>query len=74
MVRTAKAQKMLRTVEFELRAKNMGVTEKALIAQKVAIWEGMYAAEQSGDSIGVGILYSAPFLEAVVGIADCKRN
>lgn len=58
---TANAQKILRTANFELRAMNMGITEKELIAQKVAIWEGMYAAEQSGDSIEVGITYSIPF-------------
>ena len=46
---------MLRTAEFELRARNMGVTEEAFIAQKVAIWEGMHAAEKSGDRIGVSI-------------------
>ena len=58
---TANAQKILRTANFELRAMNMGITEKELIAQKVAIWEGMYAAEQSGDSIEVSITYSIPF-------------
>jgi len=36
----------------------MGITDKNLIAQKVAIWEGMWAAKQSGDSVGVSILYS----------------
>ncbi|KAG0633643.1 hypothetical protein HOY80DRAFT_1026243 [Tuber brumale] len=46
-----KAQTMLRTVEFELRAREMGITERVLVDQKVAIWEGMRAAEQSGDSI-----------------------
>jgi len=56
-----KTQKMLRTAAFEQRARNMGITEKALIAQKGAIWEGMRTTEQSGDSIGVSILYSAPF-------------
>ncbi|PUU83361.1 hypothetical protein B9Z19DRAFT_1119431 [Tuber borchii] len=39
-----KAQKMLRTAELEQRAKSMGITEKALVAQKVAIWEGMRSA------------------------------
>ncbi|PUU72545.1 hypothetical protein B9Z19DRAFT_1137296 [Tuber borchii] len=57
----AKTQKKLRASKFELRARNMGITEKSLIAQKVAIWEGTYAAEQSRDSIGVGIPYSIPF-------------
>ena len=59
--RKAKSQKMLRAAEFELRARNMGFTDKPLITQKVAIWEGMLAAEQSGDSVGVGIPYPAPF-------------
>ncbi|PUU83371.1 hypothetical protein B9Z19DRAFT_1119451 [Tuber borchii] len=72
--RKAKARKMLRTVEFELRARNMGVTEKALIAQKVAIWEGMYAAEQSGDSIGVGILIPLHFRGRGGNVADCRGN
>ncbi|KAG0633640.1 hypothetical protein HOY80DRAFT_1104095 [Tuber brumale] len=45
-----KAQKILRTVAFELRARDMGITEKALVDEKVAIWEGMSAAEQNGDS------------------------
>ena len=52
---------MLRTAEFELRARSMGIMKEALIAQKVVIWEGMYAAEQGGDSIGVSIPHSAPF-------------
>ena len=59
--RKAKAQKLLRTAEFELRARNMGIIEKSLIAQKVMIWEGIYGAEQSGDSIGVSIHFSSPF-------------
>ncbi|PUU83368.1 hypothetical protein B9Z19DRAFT_1061059 [Tuber borchii] len=50
--RKAKAQKLLRAADFELRARNMGIMEKSLIVQKVVIWEGMYEAEQSGDSIG----------------------
>ncbi|KAG0633641.1 hypothetical protein HOY80DRAFT_603555 [Tuber brumale] len=46
-----KAQKMSRAVEFELRARDMGITERALVDEKVAIWEGMSAAEQKGDSV-----------------------
>ncbi|PUU83370.1 hypothetical protein B9Z19DRAFT_1061060 [Tuber borchii] len=57
----AKAEKMLRVAEFELRARNLGFTEKALITQKVAIWEGIYAAEQRGDGIGVSIPYPILF-------------
>ena len=39
----------------------MGITDENLVAQKVAIWEGIWAAEQTGDSIRVSILYSFPF-------------
>ncbi|KAG0135491.1 hypothetical protein HOY82DRAFT_536667 [Tuber indicum] len=46
-----KAEKVSRTVEFELRATEMGITDKVLVDQKVAIWEGMCAAEQNGDII-----------------------
>jgi len=56
-----KAQKVLRTAEFEQRARNMGITDKASIAQRVAICEGTRSSEQSGDSIRVGILYSPLF-------------
>ncbi|KAG0135468.1 hypothetical protein HOY82DRAFT_536648 [Tuber indicum] len=44
-----------RTAEFELRARNMGITEERLIAEKVAIWEGMWAAQQTGNDVQVGI-------------------
>jgi len=56
-----KAEKLLRTAGFEQRARNMGITEKGSVAEKVAIWEGMYTAEQSGDSTAVSILYSVLF-------------
>ena len=46
-----------RTAEFELRAKNMGIPEENFVAQKVAIWEGMWAAEQMGNDIQVIISY-----------------
>ena len=36
----------------------MGITGEKFIAQKVAIWEGMWAAQQNGDDIGVSILFS----------------
>jgi len=55
-----RVQRRLRTAEFELRAINMGITEKALIAQKVDIWEGMWTAKQNGEDIKVSILCSAP--------------
>ena len=54
-------EKQSRAAEFELRAKNMDITEAKLVAQKVAIWEGMFAAKQNGDDIGVSTLYSALF-------------
>ena len=50
-----------RVAEFELRAKNIGVTEAKFVAQKVAIWEGMWAAKQNGDDIDVSTLCSSPF-------------
>ncbi|KAG0129182.1 hypothetical protein HOY82DRAFT_652511 [Tuber indicum] len=53
-----RARKASRAARFELRAKNMGITEEGLVSQKIAIWEGMYTAEQSGDSISVSVLYS----------------
>ncbi|RPB00373.1 hypothetical protein L873DRAFT_1805152 [Choiromyces venosus 120613-1] len=43
-------QKLLRTTEFELRAKKMGITEQGLIEEKIKIWEGMWDAEDKGDS------------------------
>ena len=46
------------TAEFEFRAKNMGITGEKFVAQKVEIWEGMWAAKPSGDDIGVSILLS----------------
>jgi len=49
-----------RTAEFELRARTMGITEERFIAQKVAIWEGMWAAEQDHDDIGVSIFPPTP--------------
>ena len=55
---SAEEKKKLRTAEFELRAKSMGITGEESIAQKVAIWEGMWAAQQSGDDIGVSIIFS----------------
>ncbi|KAG0641797.1 hypothetical protein HOY80DRAFT_1134987 [Tuber brumale] len=44
-----RARKVSRAARFKSRARNMGITEESLVAQKIAIWEGMYAAEQSGD-------------------------
>ncbi|PUU72822.1 hypothetical protein B9Z19DRAFT_1136613 [Tuber borchii] len=57
----AEEEKQSRAAEFELRAKSMGITEAKLVAQKVAIWEGMFAARQNDDDIGVSALYSALF-------------
>jgi len=38
----------------------MGITEERLVAQKVAIWEGMWAAKQNRDDTGVSILFLSP--------------
>lgn len=57
----ARSRKMLRAAGFEQRARNMGITEKSLVAQKVAIWEGMWATKQNGDNIRVSIRYSSLF-------------
>ena len=56
-----------RTAEFELRAKNMGITGERFVTQKVAIWEAMWAAKQNGDDIGVSIIFR-PYLEVIVGL------
>ena len=45
----------------------MGITGEKFIAQKVAIWEGMRAAQQSSDDIGVSIIFSL-FLGGYSGI------
>ena len=57
----AEEERQSRASEFELRAKSLGITEAELVAQKVAIWEGMWAAEQNGDEIDVSTLCSSPF-------------
>ncbi|PUU74415.1 hypothetical protein B9Z19DRAFT_1133339 [Tuber borchii] len=48
----AEEERKSRAAEFELRAKNMGITEAKFVAQKVAIWEGMWTTKQNGDDIG----------------------
>ena len=48
-----RAQKTLRAVRFASHARNMGITDEALVAQKVDIWEEMHVAKQNGESIGV---------------------
>jgi len=63
----AEEERRLRTAEFELRAKNMGIAEEKLVAQKVAIWEGMWASKHSGDYIEVSILYSSPHCRSYWG-------
>lgn len=60
-VTKAEEERNLRTAEFEVRAKNMGITEVEFVAQKVAICEGMWVARQNGDDIRVNIIYSVPF-------------
>ncbi|KAG0642339.1 hypothetical protein HOY80DRAFT_1134598 [Tuber brumale] len=46
-----------RIAEFELRARNIGETGERSVAEKVAIWEGMWAAEQAGNEIQAGAPY-----------------
>ncbi|KAG0642342.1 hypothetical protein HOY80DRAFT_1036920 [Tuber brumale] len=50
----AEEERELRTAEFESRAKSLGITEEKSIAEKLAIWEGMWAAEQAGNDIQYG--------------------
>ncbi|KAG0642341.1 hypothetical protein HOY80DRAFT_998594 [Tuber brumale] len=54
----ADEERKSRTAEFELRAKKMGITGDESIAEKVAIWEGMWVAEQTGNDIQVGTPFS----------------
>ena len=56
-----KEERRSRIAEFELPARSMGITDENVVAQKVAIWEGIWAAEQKGESIGVSIHYSFLF-------------
>jgi len=70
----AREERRSRTAEFESRARSMGITDENLIAQKVAIWEGMWAAQQSGDSVGVSILDSLPSGGGSGVVADWKRG
>ncbi|KAG0135472.1 hypothetical protein HOY82DRAFT_536650 [Tuber indicum] len=56
----AEEERKSRTAKFELRAKRMAITCERSVAEKVAIWEGMWAAEQAGDSIQVGAPYLIP--------------
>ncbi|KAG0135466.1 hypothetical protein HOY82DRAFT_600259 [Tuber indicum] len=42
-----------RTAEFELRARSLGITGERSVAEKVEIWEGMWASEQTGNDIQV---------------------
>ena len=57
----AEEERNSRALEFEVRAKNMGITEEEFVAQKVAIWEGMWVAKQNSDDIRVNIIYLVPF-------------
>ena len=47
-----------------MRANEMGITDTALIAEKLAIWEGIWGDKEKGDSIGVSIL----FLSLKIGV------
>ncbi|KAG0135471.1 hypothetical protein HOY82DRAFT_600264 [Tuber indicum] len=51
----AEEERRFRAAEFELRARNMGITEERSVAEKVAIWEGIWVAEQTGNEIQVGV-------------------
>jgi len=57
----AEEERQSKTAEFKLRAKDLGIAEEKFVAQKTAIWEGMWAAKRNGDAIGVSISYSARF-------------
>ena len=63
-------ERNLRTAEFELHARSMGIAGEKFIAQKVAIWEGMRAAQQNGDDIGVSIIFSPLLRVYSVIVAD----
>ena len=39
----------------------MRIADENVVAQKVAIWGGIWAAEQKGCSIGVSIVFSILF-------------
>ncbi|PUU72547.1 hypothetical protein B9Z19DRAFT_1137298 [Tuber borchii] len=43
-----------RAAAFRLRADKMGITDPALIAEKLAIWEGILGDNEKDDSIGKG--------------------
>ncbi|KAG0642338.1 hypothetical protein HOY80DRAFT_1036901 [Tuber brumale] len=40
-----------RTAEFGFRAGGMGITREKSVAEKVAIWESMWTAEQAGSDV-----------------------
>ncbi|KAG0641793.1 hypothetical protein HOY80DRAFT_1134984 [Tuber brumale] len=46
-----RARKASRAARFKSHARNTGITEESLVAQNIAIWEGMYSAEQRADSM-----------------------
>jgi len=56
---------MSRGAGFELRTRSIGITEEALVAQKVAVWEGIDVAKQSGTVSGtvskLELLIAFPF-------------
>jgi hypothetical protein len=57
-------QRTSRAAAFMMRAKEMGITDATLIADKLAIWEGIWGDKEKGDSIGVSIL----FLSLKIGV------
>jgi len=66
----AEEERRSRIWEFDLRARNLGITKEMLVAQKVAILEGMRDAKRNGDDAGVSIHYSAPFLRCSEIVAN----
>ncbi|KAG0135470.1 hypothetical protein HOY82DRAFT_600263 [Tuber indicum] len=53
-----------RAAEFELRARNMGITDERVVAEKVEILEGVWAAQQAGNEIQY---YAGVLLDAATG-------
>jgi len=54
--------------EFELGARNMGITEGVLTTRKVPIWEEVWAAKHDGEDIEASILHSLLYFRGGSGI------
>jgi len=65
----------VRVVAFGLHARLMGITDTASIAEKLAIWEGMWSDEEKGDinTTGVSVLLFIPQNGRKV-LVDSKAN